>query len=85
MSKPIETISIPSGQGATLNASVWENEVEQENKHFTTYSVTIEKRYRDGETWKTAKSFNAGELLSVAFVANRAYERALQLRQAGER
>ena len=58
-----------------------ENEVEQENQKYTTYSVSIEKRYRDGETWKTAKSFKAHELLQVAYVATEAYKRALQQRQ----
>ena len=29
MSKPVETISIPAGQGALINAAIWENEVQQ--------------------------------------------------------
>lgn len=78
--KPIETISIPSGKGDFLNASIWENEVERDQKRFKTYSVTIERRYRDGEEWKTSKSFRANELLQVAYLANQAYERALRLR-----
>ncbi len=80
MSKPIETISIPAGKGGFLNASIWENEVEQEGKKFKTYAVTIERRYRDDEEWKTSKSFRAFDLLQVAYLANQAYERALRLR-----
>ena len=79
--KPIETISVPSGRGEFINASIWQNDVEQDGERYTTYSVTIEKRYRDKEKqWQTAKSFNANELLEVAYVANQAYEKALQLR-----
>ena len=85
MAKPIETLSIPSGNGALINASVWENEVEQEKQKFTTYSVSIEKRYRDGDQWKTAKSFKANELLQVAYAATEAYKRVLQHRQEHDR
>ncbi len=80
MSKPIETLSVPAGKGGFLNASIWENEIEQDRVRFKTYSVTIERRYRDGEEWKTSKSFRANELLQVAYLANQAYERALRLR-----
>lgn len=79
--KPVETISIPSSRGGVINASIWANDVEQDGDRFTTYSVTIERRYRDKEKqWQTAKSFNANELLEVAYVANQAYEKALQMR-----
>jgi len=80
MSKPIDTLSVPAGKGGFINASIWENEVEQDRRRFKTYSVTIEKRYRDGEQWKTSKSFRAGDLLQVGYLARRAYERALELR-----
>ncbi len=85
MTKPVDTLSVPSGKGAFINASLWENEVEQENQKFTTYSVSIEKRYHDGETWKTAKSFKATELLQVAYLATEAYKRALKERQEHDR
>ena len=80
MAKPIETISISSGRGAMINASIWENEVEQDDNRFTTHSVTIEKRYQKDGSWHTASSFNANELLVVAFISNKAYERVLELR-----
>jgi len=82
MSKPVDTISVPSGNGSFINAAIWENEVEQADQSYTAYSVTIEKRYREGEEWKTAKSFNANELLQVAFAAEEAYKRTLQRRQS---
>lgn len=82
MSKPVETLSVPAGKGTTLNASIWENQVERDRQRFTTYSITIERRYRDGEEWKSSKSFRASELLQVAYLANRAFERTLQLKAA---
>ena len=32
---------------------------------------------KEGEEWKSSKSFRANELLQVAYLANQAYERAL--------
>ena len=84
MSKPVDSISIPTAGGSFINAAIWENEVEQPEQSFTTYSVTIEKRYRDGKEWKTAKSFKASELLQVAYAAEEAYKRTLQ-RKANDR
>ena len=81
MSKPVNTLSIPTGKGARINASLWEHEVENETQSYTTYSVSIEKRYRDGDSWKTAKSFKANELLHVAYLATEAYKKALEQRQ----
>lgn len=80
MAKPIDTISAPSGRGAMINASIWENEVKQDGDTFTTYSVSLEKRYQKDGEWKSASSFNANEMLVVAYVATKAYERSLELR-----
>jgi hypothetical protein len=85
MPKPIDTLSVPAGKGAFINAAIWGNEVEQDNHKYTTYSVSLEKRYHDGESWKTAKSFQAHEMLQVAYLANEAYKQTLQLRQDHDR
>ena len=82
MPKPIDTLSVPTTKGALINAAIWENEVDGDNHKYTTYSVTIEKRYRDGDGgWKTAKSFQSHELLQVAYLAGEAYKRSLAMRQ----
>jgi len=78
MSKPVDSISIPTAGGSFINAAIWENEVEQGDQSFTACSVTIEKRYHDGKEWKTAKSFKASELLQVAYAAEEAYRRTLE-------
>lgn len=85
MSKPVDTVSVPTGKGTMINAAIWENEVQNAERTYTAYSVTIEKRYRDDEGWKTSKSFKTSELLEVAFAAEEAYKRALNLRQAANR
>jgi len=38
------------------------------------YSVTFERRYKDGEHWKSATSFSRGELLELARAAYKAYD-----------
>ena len=80
MAKPIDTISVPTGRGAMNNASIWGNQVKQDGDTFTTYSVTLEKRYQKDDEWKSASSFNANEMLAVGYVANKAYEEVLKLR-----
>lgn len=82
MSKPVETISVPAGRGAFINASIWANENEKDGKKFTTYSATIEKRYQKEGSWHSTSSFNSDELLIAAHVATKAYERSLELRSA---
>ena len=80
MAKPVQTISVPTGKGAFINASIWENENERNGKRFTTHSVTIEKRYQKDEAWHSTSSLNADELLTAAYVATKSFETITQLR-----
>lgn len=77
---PVESISVPTGRGAFINASIWENEVDKDGRSFTTYSVTMEKRYQKDGDWHSASGFNADELLTVAYVANKSFELTQKLR-----
>ena len=44
----------------TVSASVFVNEVEQTKRQIR--SVNLQRRYRDGEEWKTSTSFGLAEL-----------------------
>ena len=44
----------------TVSASVFVNEVEQTKRQVR--SVNLQRRYRDGEEWKTSTSFGLAEL-----------------------
>lgn len=70
---PVRTISLPAGKGAQIQASIWENDVQNGETSFTSYSVTLARRYRDGEQWKTASGFRASDLLLVAESARMAF------------
>lgn len=73
--RPVERLRI-----GRLSASIWDNQSANDDGKF--YTVTIERRYRDGEgTWKTGRSFGRDDLLGVAKLADQAHTRILALQQ----
>ena len=52
-----------------VRATIWRNS----KPHSVWYSVSIERRYRQEETWKTSNSFGADELPLVCKAAEMAY------------
>ncbi len=71
-SKPVHQVSLPAGRGSQIQASVWENQAEKDGQSFTTYSITIQRRYTDGDgKWKTANGFRESDLLAVAAIAQK--------------
>jgi len=71
---PVATVSVPAGQGSQIQAAIWSNTVQKGQQSFTAYSVTIQRRYNDNGTWKTATGFRQTDLLLVAYVAQKAYD-----------
>ena len=64
-----------------ISASIWRNE--KEGRAY--YSVTIERSYKDeGGNWKYTSTFNAGDLLLLAKVADQAHTEIAKL-QASDR
>lgn len=72
---PIDEVRIGS-----VKAAIWANQVGDDGA--TRYGVTFGRLYRtdDGE-WKTTRSFNFNDLLTVAKVADLAHTRILELRE----
>jgi hypothetical protein len=64
--KPVHTLKIGS-----LHASIWLNTSQGGNSFYTT---TIERRYREGNDYKSTGSYNHEDLLNVAKLAKRAEE-----------
>jgi len=62
-----------------ITASIWERKTE----NGTFYSTTFERRYRDGETFKSSHSYNADDLLVLGKVADLAHSKILELRSGG--
>ena len=54
-----------------INAAIWQNE----RKEGISYStVTLDKRYKSGEEWKSTKSMGVGDLPKAMLVLRKAYE-----------
>ena len=65
-----------------ITAAIWRNE---SAKGEAFYNVTVERSYKDDAgNWKTSDTFNAGDLLLLAKVADRAHSEIYKLR-ASER
>lgn len=61
-----------------VSAAIWANETEKG----TRYNATIERRYRDGEEWKTSGSYGRDDLLTLAKVADQAHSKIVELMAA---
>ena len=64
-SKPEHTIRCGG-----IQIAVWSNETPKG----TFQSITIDKSYKDGETWKRTKSFKATDLIKVQIGINKVLE-----------
>ena len=75
--QPAETKKPPVHKvrvGSTT-ASIWENS--KDGKTF--YSVTFERRYKQGEEWKSSDSYGPGDLLELAKAADLAHTNILEV------
>lgn len=74
-SKPTISLNLSVPSGGQIQAAVWENEQSKDGETFTSYGVTIQRRYFDDEDkkWKSAKGFRDSDLLTLAFVAQELY------------
>jgi hypothetical protein len=73
-SKPVAKLSM-----YPITAAIWVNE--RDGKSY--YSVTIERTYKDDAgIWKNTSTFNAGDLLLVAKVADLAHTEIAKIRAA---
>ena len=57
-----------------ITASIWENKTDKGVFH----NVTFERRYKDGDQWKSSHSYNTGDLLELAKAADWAHTKILE-------
>jgi len=58
-----------------VRATIWENEHENQEQKYRTYSVRIERRYKDPEdNWQGTNGFRKSDLPAVELVARKAHE-----------
>lgn len=71
--RPLETL-----RDGALKATIWK----QDGEHAPFYRVNLTRSYRDDAgNWHDTDSFTGSDLLKVALLATRAYERTSALRQ----
>jgi len=69
--QPVDRVQI-----GRIEAAIWENHHEKG----TSYSVTVNRRYRDkDENWQTTTSFGRDDLLILAKVIDLAHTRVIEL------
>ena len=62
-----------------INATIWERVTEKGKR----YSVTFERRYRDGQgNWHSTHSYDASDLLTLAKLADQAHSKVQELQSA---
>ena len=59
-----------------VTASIWKNQTEKG----VFYNVTFERRYKDGDAWKSSHSYNADDLLALAKAADLAHSKIVEAR-----
>ena len=64
-SKPEHTVRIGG-----IQIAVWSNETSKG----TFQSITIDKSYKDGDSWKTTKSFKPADLVKIQLGLNKVLE-----------
>lgn len=62
--KPVQEI-----RTGRIKAAVWANDTEKGVR----YNVTLNRLYKDGETWKNSSSFGRDDLLLASKVLDRAH------------
>jgi hypothetical protein len=79
---PLIALSFSTSATSSVQVAIWENEQEKNGEHFTTHSCTLQRRYRDGNEWKSTQSFRASELLMMSsFASQEAYRRLMEEKQ----
>ena len=63
--KPVHKI-----RHGAVSASIWA----QDTDKGPMFNVTIQRSYKDGDTWKNSASFGRNNLLVVSLIAARAFE-----------
>ena len=57
-----------------ISASVFVNEVDGEGGKRTVRNVNLQRRYKDGDEWKSSSSFSLSDLPAAIAVLNLAFE-----------
>ena len=57
-----------------VRAAIWENTIEKDGQSIPTYSIQIDRTYKDGDQWKRTSHFRLNDLAKVELVTRKAFE-----------
>ena len=63
--KPVWSMQYRTGSG-WVEVAVFKHAVDHANGPFTTFSIALKRRYKDGEVYKSSQSFRSEDLLALA-------------------
>ena len=64
-------VPIKKFKAGSIQVAIWENEKKEGGKYNT---VSLDKRYKDKEEWKSSSSFHMNDLPKAIIALERAYE-----------
>ena len=68
------TKPIKKYQAGGISAAIWKNNVETKGNAVTVLSVTLDRRYKDGEdNWQSSSSMRLNDLPKAVLVLTQAY------------
>jgi len=70
--KPVWSMQYRTGSG-WVEVAVFEHAVDHGNSPFTTFSIAVKRRYKDGEEYRSSQSFRAEDLLALGHGVTAAY------------
>ena len=71
---PAHVVSYYVAKDCYIQASVWERTIENNGNPFSVYDVSLRKRQKEGNDWKSYYSFRASEIPYVLRAVARAEE-----------
>ena len=71
--KPVHKIR--AGQ---VSCALWENEITVSGRKVKMLKATVERRYKDGDEWKSSGSYGLNEIPRVIWCLQKAYDHIIE-------
>jgi hypothetical protein len=70
--KPVHKI-----RAGAISCALWENDIVVGGRKIRVLKATVERRYKDGEEWKSSNSFGVNEVARAIWCLQKAYDHML--------
>lgn len=65
-------------QAGQVSVALWQNDAVINGRSVRMLKATVERRYKDGDTWKSSQSFGRNEVPLVLWGLTQAYSKMLE-------